>query len=336
MKHIDKLASPFACYAKHLLLESGNRAAALRSAEDGRAVQSVCDILRSAVSAGTTTDANWASALSPYRSVAGAFLESLEPFSAFQRIAADGAFAPGVMHATIGVVSVGASGGTFGERETKTPTKIELDNGQMKERKVASFAAFTDELIRFGGASALGLISRELRKAVAIETDRAFLAAIAEQTGAYSTAGTGTSPSALIADLSEAMEHLSVGASSRVYLIASPKYVTAMAMARGTSGPTYPGVGLAGGVFQGMSVIPSDAATDAILLNASQMLVDQGTVVLDASNQASLQMDSDPTDGVAATVNLFQSNMRALRVERIFACELLSSSGASVISNTTA
>ena len=172
---------------------------------------------------------------------------------------------------------------------------------------------------------------------MAVESDRIFLAAIAEQTGAYSTAGTGTSAAQIAADIAEALEHLTYGADARLYLIAPVKYAKAIAMARGTAGsPAFPEASLLGGSISGMQIVPSDAAEDVVILDASQMAVDGGTVVVDASEQATLQLTDTPTDGTTNFTNLWQNNMKALRCERVFGAELLRSTAASVISGVTA
>jgi len=168
MKHIDKLATPFASYARFLMRAKGRRSEALELAKTNYALPSVQEILKSAVDAATTSDQQWATSLAPYRSVSEAFLGSLAPFGAMDRILSDGAFKSVPMHSRIAVTTMGATGGTFGEREIKTPTKVQLENAELKLRKCAAFVVASDELLRLGGASALALLSGELRRAVAV------------------------------------------------------------------------------------------------------------------------------------------------------------------------
>lgn len=293
-------------------------------------------MLKSAISAGTTSDVGWAAELAPMRQISEQFLQSLEPFSAIDKIIAAGNFRRAPMHAKISVVTVGATGGVFGERQTKTPTKLELETSELRERKVASFVACTEDLLKFSGA--LSLLSGELRRAVARVSDEVFLTAISEVTGAYSTPGTGTSAAQIASDVGEALEHLTYGSDAKLYLIASPKYVKAMAMARGTAGaPAFPGVGCLGGDLQGITVVCSDAAQDsAYLIDASQVLCDPGIAVLDSSSEATLQLNDTPTDGEAVVTSLFQFNMRALKVERVFGLQVTRPEAASVISGVTA
>ena len=65
---------------------------ALEAAKANRATDRVVDVLRAAVSAGTTTDATWAAPLVAYQAISAGFLESLKSASAFQAILSAGAF----------------------------------------------------------------------------------------------------------------------------------------------------------------------------------------------------------------------------------------------------
>ena len=102
--------------------------------------------------------------------------------------------------------------------------------------------------------------------------------------------------------------------------------------------PEFPGLSINGGTagtFFGIPVILSEnipaqdavvgppaipAGSRIILAKASEiMLADDGQVMLDASNQASLQMDTAPTNPPTATtvmVSLWQMNMVGIRAER--------------------
>ena len=92
--------------------------------------------------------------------------------------------------------------------------------------------------------------------------------------------------------------------------------------------------GTTGGTFFGLPVVLSEnvpsnpgsgdpvtgAGARLILAKASEiMLADDGDVMLDASNQASLEMDSAPTSPPTAStvlVSLWQHNMVGIRAER--------------------
>ena len=82
-----------------------------------------------------------------------------------------------------------------------------------------------------------------------------------------------------------------------------------------------------GGSICGIPVLVSDGIADdaGILIDASQVVSNPGTVTLDASSKASLAMDNAPTPAMAAALSLWQTNNRAVRSERWFSFEAVGS-----------
>ena len=92
----------------------------------------------------------------------------------------------------------------------------------------------------------------------------------------------------------------------------------------------FPGVGMSGGTFLGIPVVTSENIPPTggnptngypiILVNAGDILLaDDGQVTLDASREASLQMDSSPDSPPTASttmISLWQQNMIAIKAER--------------------
>jgi hypothetical protein len=331
--YLDKLGAPLVSMARALMLAKGNHQAAAKIAQHRRALPHVVECLKTVVSPMTVTEAE---GLSQYKQVSDGFLQSLAPRSAMDFIISQDGFKRVPMHTAIAVTTVGAVGFGPAEREVKTPTKVSLASSQLRERKCAAFVVANDELLRNTSAAGLNLLANELRRAVALQSDALFIASILETTGAYSVASTGVTAAAITLDLTEALDALEYGADARLFLVAPVEYVKRIAMARGTAGsPAFPAATVLGGSISGITIVPSDAAEDAILLDASQMAVDGGTIVLDASEQAALQMQDPTTASPDALHSLWQNNQKALRAERVFGCELLRSTGAAVISTTT-
>lgn len=77
MSFEDRKASPFAMYAKMLMLGKGSTREALNMAVNRRVIPNVVDALKSAVEAGTTVAADWAGSVAPYQTISQAFLESM-------------------------------------------------------------------------------------------------------------------------------------------------------------------------------------------------------------------------------------------------------------------
>jgi hypothetical protein len=116
-----------------------------------------------------------------------------------------------------------------------------------------------------------------------------------------------------------ATNNISVGG---VHIILSPANALSLAFRTNPDGsPQFPGVTMNGGSYRGLSFVTSNAAgTNVIALQPNLILLaDDGGVTIDASREASLQMDSVPTsppDATTVYVSMFQSNCVALRAER--------------------
>ena len=85
--------------------------------------------------------------------------------------------------------------------------------------------------------------------------------------------------------------------------------------------PEFPGIGINGGSYRGLQFVTSNTAgTNVIALQPALILyADDGGVTIDASREASIQMDSAPASPVDATtvlVSLWQMNCVGLRAER--------------------
>jgi hypothetical protein len=137
-------------------------------------------------------------------------------------------------------------------------------------------------------------------------------------------------------DLASALDSLSFGADAKLYLIVPPASAKVVAFMRDANGSLYPGATVSGGTIAGIKVVVSNAATDAILLDASQVAAASDTITLDASDQASVVLDDAPSSGPQGMTNLWQSNMRALKASRFFGAEPLRPSSISIIEGVTA
>jgi HK97 family phage major capsid protein len=89
----------------------------------------------------------------------------------------------------------------------------------------------------------------------------------------------------------------------------------------GLGNPLFPGMTAQGGTLYGMPVVVSNTmSTRVALVHAPSIFVaDEGGVRIDVSREASIQMDSAPTDPADATtvlVSLWQKNLIGLKAER--------------------
>jgi HK97 family phage major capsid protein len=119
-----------------------------------------------------------------------------------------------------------------------------------------------------------------------------------------------------------------INPSDAVYIM-NPRTALAVSLMQNPLGQSeFPGLTMNGGTLMGVPVIVSNyvpytsPGSLVILVNASDIyLADDGQVAIDASREASLQMDNAPTNSSATPtpttlVSMWQTNSVALRAER--------------------
>jgi len=106
-----------------------------------------------------------------------------------------------------------------------------------------------------------------------------------------------------------------------VFLL-SPANALALSFRSNLDGsPQFPGIGISGGSYRGLTFITSNTLTTNVIALQPQyvLMADDGGVTIDASREASLQMDSapaSPADATTVYVSLWQTNNVGLRAER--------------------
>lgn len=240
--------------------------------------------------------------------------------------------------------TAGATAGWVGEGKPKPLSKGTFGTTTLDFSKIAVICALTKEEVRFGVAGAEAKVRDDMSRAVAGGIDLAFIdpanagsanvkpAAITYNVAA--SAVTGTTPAAAVLDIANmigTMLAAGIQASSLV-LIMTQTIALKLSLARNSLGNRLnPDLTLQGGYLEGIPVIVSQAvstlgsptANMVVAVNAEDVfLADDGNVAIDASEQASLQMDDAPgtQDGTTGTgtslVSLWQTNMLGLRAER--------------------
>jgi hypothetical protein len=327
---LSSAANDFTMYAKTMLASRFRRSDALSIAND--VSPRVKEILKGAVESGSTVDATWAAPLVPYRQISEGFVASLAPWSAYDRIYADNAFLRCPLKTLISIVSSGATGAAVSELAAKPLSQLSFTRATLEPAKVVSFIVMTEELARSALPAAITMLGNELRRACAIATDDLFLSVLAEATGVASSASTGLTAAAFIADLNTALQAISIGANSKVYLILPANVCKTVTLLRDTSGPLFPGMTVTGGTIQGIKVVVSDAAGDTgYLIDASQVATESDLVMLTSADHASIQASDTPTSGEQQLVSLWQNNLTGLRAERYFGVEVLRDTAVALI-----
>jgi HK97 family phage major capsid protein/HK97 family phage prohead protease len=295
--------------------------------------------VRAAVSEGTTFGTTWASPLIAYTQAANLFAEYLRPATIIGRLNLRNV----PFNIQIPRMTTGASVGWVGESAPKPITSEAFDSLTLRWAKAAAIIAITQELARFSNPQAEAIIRDDLRRAMTEFLDRQFIdssvAAVTNVSPASITNGvtavtpTGTTASAFRADLKTLVAPIitaNIPLDSGAFIMHPSTALSLVLMQNSLGQPVFPTVTREGGTVQGFPVVvssnvpaaggsPADGYMIIFVIQDEILLADDGQTTIDASDQASLQMDTapdSPPTASSAYVSLWQLNWIALRVER--------------------
>lgn len=318
--------------AKYLVAAKGSRSLAREMAEQRRALPNIQAVLKAAVDAGTTTGTTWAAPVSEYSGMVAAFVDSLANFGAFDAALPMMKRMP--LRTRVAIVTVGATAATVSQGSIVPISSLALDGQQLAERKAVVILAGSEELFKLAGAEAAALFGRELRSAVAIETDREFFRLIAD--GVAPITSSGSTVAAVRNDLGNALRALGTDMQSRLFVVVTPRTAKAWAAMGGDDGSAFPGMRPDGGSIMGMPALVTDGVDDdqVIVFDANQIAAGAGTFEFDTARHTTLQLetvpDSPPADAAILT-SLWQNDMSALKAQRYFGAERLRDAAVAVI-----
>lgn len=317
-------------YAMALLACKGNRYEAAQLAEQRWPDQpEIVAQLKSAVAAGTTTDSTWASPLAQPTGLVNEFLELLRPSTLIGKI-------PGLRRVPFNVnMPRQTAGGTYswvGEGAPKPLTKPAYDTVSLGIAKAAGIIVLTEELVRNSSPSAQEAVRAEMLAGMAKYLDEQFIvasnAAVSNVSpgsitnGVTGTAASGTAESNARADIRKLIATLAGNnyPLGQVVLATSESIAFTLGTLVNSLGQTaFPGVTVNGGSILGIPLVTSNSVgAQIVAIHAPSILFADAGVELDISREASLQMDTAPTNPVDATtvlVSLWQHNLVGLRVE---------------------
>jgi HK97 family phage major capsid protein/HK97 family phage prohead protease len=331
----DNLAQgqEFARYVKCLAQAKGNILQAEQIAKsqypDSPRIQSV---MKAAVASGTTTDATWAGALVEYTDFTGDFIEFLRPQTIIGRFGQGGipALRSIPFNVRIKGQTSGGEGYWVGEGAGKPLTKFDFNDVELRWAKVANIAVLTDELVRMSTPSAELLVRDSLAQALIARLDVDFVnpakAAVTNVSPASITNGvtgvgaSGTDYDAFKVDAKTMMGNFitaNIPLSDGVWIMQSTQALAFTLMQNALGQPEFPGMTMNGGTLLGLPVIVSQHVPSGLIVLAAASeiyLADDGQVTIDASREATLEMNDAPTG--TATRSMFQNNEVALRAER--------------------
>jgi hypothetical protein len=264
-----------------------------------------------------------------WSSLAGAFVASLAQVSAFDAMLPAMTRVP--PKTRIFAATTAAAASETSEGRQKGVSKLDLGADGLTMRKATGTLVISIE--QLGARGVMGFVGQELRRALARAVDGIFLAAI---TPAGSPDPTITSTNA-IADIKAALNAMSIGATSRLYIIAAPDVAVALAMATGTDTTLlFPQATVTGGEISGIPVMVSDAlaAGTFMLIDAAAIVVTDEGVNLAEAREASVALDDEPGDGTAL-ISLWQHNLVAIRAERWFGFHVTRDTAVAVVTGVS-
>lgn len=288
-------------------------------------------MVKAAVAAGSTTDATWAGPLAVVQPLVNEFLELLRPRTLIGRI-------PGMKQVPFNVsVSSQTTGGTYGwvgQNKPKPVTKADYATVTLTFAKAAGIIVLTEELVKLSTPSAENLVREEMIAGMGQFLDVQFndpaVAAVANvnpasiTNGAATAAASGVTGAAAKADLAARVATFTAAGiplEGSVWLMSDSNAFGLGLSMNALGQPLFPGVGITGGSIFGIPIVVSNNVSNrVILMHAPSILfADDGGVSIDVSREASVQMDSAPTDVVDATtvyISLWQRNLVGLKAER--------------------
>ncbi len=332
--HGSSGAVDFAVYALCLARGGGDLLQAVEHAKafpDHRRVELV---LRSAVNAGTTTDAAWAEPLLDYRTMAAGFIASLRSASIFDRMLEQMVRIP--LRTRAAIATTGATGTVSAEGAQRPVTSMALANSIISPRVAQAIIAVTSELMRGSPAAATALLSRELRAGVAAATDESFLAIAMD--GAPTISSAGASAVNVAADIGQLLAIVSTEAQGSLILAMRPEVASALATKTTEAGAlAFPSMTPRGGTICGVDAVattalplPDTSGGKLVLLDASGFAGDSELATLRASGNVALQLDDNPSAGAQNLVSMFQTSSVAILAERWFGVERIRSTAVAV------
>lgn len=298
--------------------------------------------MKATVPAGTTTDSTWAAPLVYAQTTTADFIDYLRP----RTLIGQANFRPIPFNVRIPRQTSGGTSRWVGQGKSKPVTKFDYDAVFTSFTKVAGITVITEELARFSDSSAEALVRDQLADtvieridsdlfdpdvaAVANVNPAGLLNGVAAVTGP--TSGDPDDIRCALLRLWAPWDSTNMGARPAYYT--TPAVARFLAFMRDALGNVaFPGMTAQGGTLDGIPVRVSQylannggsGGSPFILVDESEIyLADDGSVTLDASREATIEMSDAPVGSTSATVtsngspfvNMFQTNSIAVRAER--------------------
>ncbi len=301
-------------------------------------------LMKTGVAGGTTLQSTWALPLVPTDAgVYADFAEFLRPLTIVGKFGVGNIPALRRVPFRTRLISQtsGGNGYWVGEGKPKPVTKFDFAGTHLLPLKVANIAVITDELLRDSSPAADILVRNSLADALRQIIDTTFIdpavaasANVSPASVTHGVSGIGSSGNTIdhVNDDIRAIMSTFIAANNPpqqgVWIMSATTALSLSLMQNALGQKAFPDITMNGGTFAGLPVIVSEyvpivtAGADVVLANASDIYFgDDGDIAVDMSREASLQMDSAPTNDTAtptatSLVSLWQTNSVGFRAER--------------------
>jgi len=296
---------------------------------------SVDALMKTAVAAGTTSDATWAGPLVYAQNMVSEFIEFLRPQTIIGRL-------PQLRRVPFNIriprQTAGTSGTFVGEGLPTPVQKASFDALTLTWAKASTIAVLTQELVTMSNPAADALVRADLAAGIAAYLDKRFIdpsyAGVANvspasvSNGVVSRQASGATLAALDQDVAYVLQQVAgadVSLSSAIWLMSPSEAIALGAIRTAYGDPAFPNLGVDGGTFKGLPVITSNSVVSSgspgeqqifLLVQDQILLADDGQMLLDMSTEASVQMNDAPSAGAQSLVSLWQNSMVGLKCDR--------------------
>jgi HK97 family phage major capsid protein len=274
-------------------------------------------LVKSPVSAITTTDAG-------YNSAVTALIESTATVSAFLRMLQDGAFQRVPFRTRCLITTTPGTAVQVGEGAAKPISDVVVTSVVLPVVKALAQSVFTNEVLSDVSARGQQYFHRQLVTALAKAVDTVFCDLLTH-TGTPTNATAGPTAANAMADLRVAQLAVNTSGAGKLYWLMGPAVANRASALDAAGIPIFPTLSASGGTLLGAPALVSAGvpANEIYLIDGSGIAANSDTIELRKSSQTSVQMDTAPT-GSSATptattlVSMFQADSTVLLVEAIF------------------
>lgn len=290
--------------------------------------------LKAAVAVGDSNTSGWASQLVFYENLASEFYGLLYPKTIIGRI-------PGLrripFNVRIGGTSAGSSSAWVGENNPIPASAMAFTSVTLGHAKAASLVVFTRELATMSNPQAEMVVRDDMLSTMTKFADQQFIdpavAASANVSPASITNGatqitsTGSTVAQIYADVSaikKTFSNANLDMSNLVWVM-RPDVALDLSMKRTSQDlQIFPDITMDGGTWFGLPVVTSNAVPTSVsggsiiaLVKADEIyFADDGGMIMDYTQEASVQMVTNPATGAQSLVSLFQNDLVGLRAIR--------------------